>query len=152
MPPLVHVRTLFFCLFLLSLPPSSSSRRLFSHLFHPLSSLFLCLLSVSVSLSRSLCLSPCAVALVLCLVCVCVGGWEGREGWWWLVCVCCVCLFVWRGGGKEGPCVDSKRPPCLDSKRPRVHRHHAHMWCTFETSPCVPAPRVRLVPAHTGTF
>ena len=46
----------------LSLPPSPSSRRLFSLLFH-------CLSSLSLSLS----LSPCDVALVLCLVCV------GRE-------------------------------------------------------------------------
>ena len=51
MPPLVHVRTLFF-LFLLRLVSSLSSFVIFP-------------------LSFSVCL-PCDVALVLCLVCVCV--------------------------------------------------------------------------------
>ena len=85
--------------FLLSLPPPPSSRRLFSLLFHLLSSLLLCLLSVSVSLS--LCLSPCDVALVLCLVCVCVLG-EERES-------VCTCKTPSVSRFKTSPCVLAPR-------------------------------------------
>ena len=78
----------------LSLPPSPSSRRLFSLRFHLPFSLCLCL---------SLSLSPCDVALVLCLVCVCA-----------CVCPCVlgtVCTFKRPSVSRfnTSPCVPASR-------------------------------------------
>ena len=127
MSPLVHVRTMFFFfLFLLSLLPSPSSRRLFTLLFPLLSFLFLCLLSVSVSLAVCLCLSPCDVALVLCLVCV-LGCWERRGT---------VCTF------KTPSCLDSKRPPCVPASRAHVFQHVR----------VVPAHTEGVLNLHTGVL
>ena len=81
-------------------PPSPSSRRLFSLLFHLLSSLSLS----PFCLCPPLCLSPCDVALVLCLVCVrvcvCV-CWERRgEDRVYVQNVLRVSICVSRHGGR----------------------------------------------------
>ena len=113
------------------LSSSLSSSLVLSFIFPSLSSCLLCLiLSISLPLFRS-CLLSLSVSLTVSVSVCCCGGGGGCCGavlcvWCCGVCVCAVRCVV---------CDTLKNPVC----RFKV------LVCTFNTSPCVPAPRAHMV-------
>ena len=105
---------------------------IFSFIFPSLSSCPLChILSISLPLFRS-CLLSLSVSHRLCL--------RVLLWWWWLLRCAVVC--VWCCG--VCVCVCAVRCVVCDTLKNHVCRFNV-LVCTFNTSPCVPAPRAHMV-------